>query len=231
MASKILKIGHRGAKGYEPENTIASFQKALDLGADMIEFDVRVCQSGQLVVNHDQRVDRTTSGHGYIADFSLSELKQLKIEKNQSILTMEEVLDFINRRVKVNIEIKSVGAAQSVVDTIEKYVKEKGWAYDDFLVSSFNHYEIQEVRRLNPKIRIGALISNIPIGLAKFAQDLGDYSLHPNIEFVSQELIDDAHKRGIKVFVWGLYYKEDVEKLKKMGVDGIFTDFPDWIKP
>ncbi len=229
MSLKILKIGHRGAKGYAPENTLASFKKALDLGVDMVEFDIHACQTGQLVVIHDRRVDRVANGQGYVADISLAELKKLRIKDNQSIPTVEEVLDLIDHQAKVNIEIKAVGIAKAVVNLIEKYVKEKGWAYEDFLVSSFNFYELREVGRLNPKIRIGALTSNVFLDLAKFAEDLGVYSIHPEIDYITHELVDDAHQRGIKVFVFGVNHPEDVEKMKEMGVDGMFSDFPDRI--
>ena len=91
----MIIIGHRGAMGYEPENTLRSFQKALDLGVDMIEFDVHLCKSGELVVFHDEKVNRTTNGQGYIAQKSLEKLKELDAGQGEKIPTLEEVLDLV----------------------------------------------------------------------------------------------------------------------------------------
>jgi glycerophosphoryl diester phosphodiesterase len=225
----VLKIGHRGAAGYEPENTLLAFQKALELKVDMVELDVQACKTGELMVIHDLKLDRTTNGKGYVCEKTYEELRCLDAGKNQKIPTLPEVLDLINRKVKINIEIKGSGIANSLFKLIQEYVQDKSWSWDDFLVSSFNHYEIQEFSQLTPKVKTGAIIAGIPIGYAQCASMLNCYSLHPSKEFINQALIDDAHQRGLKVYVYTLNEPEEIQKIKSLGVDGIFSNFPDRI--
>ncbi len=225
----VLRIGHRGASGYEPENTLLSFQRGLRLQVDLIELDVQVCSTGQVVVIHDAKVDRTTNGTGYVEEKSFRELRALDAGKWQKIPTLQEVLDIIDRKVKVNIEIKGEGASKLVFDIIEMYISKRGWEWDDFIISSFNHYELLEFNRLTSKVKIGAIIAGIPIGYAECAEKLNAYSLHPSKEFINKIMVDDAHKRGLKVFSYTLNEPEDIERIKSLGVDGIFSDFPDRI--
>jgi glycerophosphoryl diester phosphodiesterase len=226
----ILRIGHRGARGYEPENTLLSFKKALELGVDMIEFDVAVCKTGEVVLFHDKRVDLLVNDEGYVVDKTLSELKSYDMSKGQRVLILEEALDFIDKQTKVNIEIKGEGAAKPVYDILERYVSDKGWAWGDFLVSSFNHYELLDFKELaDNKVKIGVIIACIPISLAEWATKVDAYSIHLSKEFINQALVDDAHRRGLKVFVYTPNAVEDIEKMKSLGVDGIFSDFPDRI--
>jgi len=198
----ISKIGHRGAMGYAPENTIKSFKKALELNVDAIELDVYVCKSGELVVIHDDKVDRTTNGKGYVVEKTLDELRNLDAGDGEKIPLLSEVLDVINKQVKINIELKGTNTAKPVNDLIERYVQNKGWKYEDFLISSFNHYELKQFNELNPNIEIGALITGIPIGFAEFAEKVNAKYVNLCIEFINQDFVDDAHKRGLKVYVW-----------------------------
>lgn len=223
----MLKIGHRGAMGYEPENTLASFKKALGLGIDAVELDVYVCKTGELVVIHDDKVDRTTNGKGYVAEKTFEELRFLDAGKGEKIPTLEEVLDLIDKKVVVNIELKGQGTAKPVADLLRTYIKLKNWTGEHFIISSFNHYELLEFHNLMPEIRIGALITGIPIGYAEFAEKVSAYSVNLCIEFINQDFIDNAHKIGMKVFVWTVNDLDDIEQMKKLGVDGIFSNFPD----
>lgn len=227
MEKKILKIGHRGAAGYEPENTLASFQRALELGVDAVELDVYVCKSGELVVVHDDTVDRTTNGKGEVQEKTFDELRSLDAGKGQKIPTLQEVLDLVDKKVIVNIELKGPNTAGPVAKVIEEYIKQKNWIEDLFLVSSFNHPELLKFKKINPNIKIGALIEKIPEGGAKFAQDLGVYSVNICAEFVNQKFVDDAHVSGLKVLVWTVDDADDINKIKSLGVDGIFSNFPD----
>ncbi len=128
---------------------------------------------------------------------------------------------------KVNIELKGEKTAKPVFELIEEYVKEKGWHYKDFLISSFNHYELKEFNKLNPKIKIGALITGIPIGFAKFAEKVNASFVNLSIEFINKKFVEDAHKRGMKVFVWTVNDTDDIKRMKALGVDGMFSNFPD----
>ncbi|MFH0976453.1 MAG: glycerophosphodiester phosphodiesterase [Spirochaetota bacterium] len=226
----FLIIGHRGASGYEPENTLSAFKKAIDLKADMIEMDIYKCKTGELVLIHDNNVNRTTNGKGYVQDFSLKELKSLETGKGDKIPLLEEVLDLADRKIKINLELKGVDTAEPSIKIIEKYVNDKGWRYEDFYISSFNHYLLNEVNSLcpvNSGIKICPLIYGLPVGLAKFAVRLNAYSINISSDFVNKELLKDAHKRGMKIFVYVVNDAAEALKLKSLGVDGIFTDYPD----
>ncbi len=223
----FLKIGHRGACGYEPENTLRSFEKALELGVDMIELDVHCCASGELVVIHDNRVDRTTNGTGYVAGMSLEELRELDAGKGERIPLLGEVFELVKGRAQVNVELKGSGTALPVHDLMKGLVQEGGWSSDDFLVSSFNHYELLEFLRYNANIRIGALTEGIPLGYAEFAERLHAASVNISLEFICKEFVDDAHRRGMEVFVYTVNDPEDVDLVKSLGADGAFSNFPD----
>ena len=224
---KILRIGHRGASGYEPENTLRSFKKALDLGVDMIEFDVHVCASGELVVIHDAKVDRTTNGTGYVARKTLPELQKLDAGKGERIPTLIEVLDLINQQVVVNIELKGVNTAEPVAKIISEYVTQKKWSYDKFLVSSFNHVELLKFKKLVPQVPTEALLEGVPVRLASFAQDCKAQAIGIYKDCITQEYVNDAHKRKLKVYVFTVNEPDEIERVKKLGVDGIFSNFPD----
>src|SRR5438105_4710152 len=135
-------IGHRGAAGYEPENTKSSFEKALQLKVTCVEFDVHAVRKhwfsprrNQLVVIHDNTLDRTTDGRGLVGKKTLGALKKLDAGNGQEILTDEEVLDIVNKKARVNIEAKGKRTARLISQTINKYI-DRGWSSDDFFVSS-----------------------------------------------------------------------------------------------
>jgi len=222
----MIKIGHRGAMGYEPENTLISFQKAIELGADMIELDIHLCKSGELVVIHDEKVDRTTNGRGFVRDKTLAELKQLDAGKWQAIPTLEEVLGEVNKRVSVNIELKGAGTAVPVAMIIDKYVS-NGWGRNLFLISSFSIGELECSREKNRESRIGIVFDKKSRDLFNLTDKFSAYSIHPSIKLTNPDLIEEAHKRGLKVFVWTANSSADIRRLIKIGVDGIFSNFPD----
>lgn len=223
----MIIIGHRGACGYEPENTLVSFKKALAQQVDAIELDVHVVKTGELVVIHDSRVDRTTNGTGYVTDFDLASICELDAGEGQKIPLLNEVLDFVNKKVPVHIELKGENTAKPVSELIDKYKADHEWSDNDFLVSSFNHPELQTFKELSPSIRIGALIVGIPVGYGAFAAELGAYSANIFSEFVNKTFVDDMHSRGLKVLVFTVDDESEVHRMIKLGVDGIFTNYPD----
>ena len=223
----MIKFGHRGAMGYEPENTLISFKKGLELNVDAVELDVYVCKTGELVVIHDDKVDRTTNGTGYVIEKTFEELRSLDAGKGEKIPTLQEVLDLIDKKVKINIELKGANTAKPVAGLVDQYIKEKGWSVAHFMISSFNHYELKIFNDLNPEVRIGALITGIPIGYAEFAEKVNASSVNLCIEFINQEFVDDAHKRGLQVYVWTVNDEDDIATMKALGVDGMFSNFPD----
>jgi glycerophosphoryl diester phosphodiesterase len=225
----MLKIGHRGAKGYEPENTLIAFQKAIDLQVDLIELDVHLSADGELMVIHDETIDRTTAGKGAVNQFSVLVLKQFKMEKGQRIPTLSEVLNLINQKCKVNIELKSYETADKVVDLIEKFIADKYWNYNQFIVSSFDWNALQQVAFLNSAIRIGVLTEeNLDLAFA-FAKFIQASSIHPDYHLLTAENTAKLQEKGFQVFPWTVNEPEDIKKIKSFNVNGIISDFPDRI--
>jgi len=225
----MLRIGHRGACGYAPENTILSFSTALQLNVDMIELDVHICKSGEIVVIHDDKVDRTTNGTGYVSEKTLDELRIMDAGKGEKIPTLQEVLDLVNKKVKLNIELKGTGTAKPVFQLLKKYIREFSWTYDDFLISSFNQNELQEFRDLDQRFNIGVLGMGFFISLVEFAEKINAYSLNIHVNSINKELVDDAQRKNMKVIVWTVNDTEDIKKIETMGIDGIISNYPDRI--
>lgn len=226
LGSEFYCFAHRGAMGYEPENTLSSFLKALELGADWIETDVYAVE-GELVLIHDDRLERTTNGTGTAAQSSLEYLRSLDAGKGQQIPLLSEALELIDASAGLNIELKGAGTASLVARSIQESLLGSKWREDQFIVSSFNHPELLEFSNLMPKVRIGALTGGIPLGYASFAESLNAWSVHASIEFVNREFVADAHARGLKMFVYTVNHPDDFAWLRRIGVDGVFTDFPD----
>lgn len=225
----MLKIGHRGAKGYEPENTLIGFQKAIELHTDGIELDVHLSADGEIMVIHDETIDRKTNGQGLVNSLSLPELKRFRIKNKHTIPTLSEVLDLVNRQCFVNIELKSYETADKVVDLIEKYVAEKNWKYTDFLVSSFDWNALQQVSFLNEAIPIGVLTeTDLDLAFA-FAKFIRAKSIHPHYHLLTAENTAQFQEKGLQVFPWTVNEIEDLKKIKSFNVNGIITDFPDRI--
>ena len=225
----MLKIGHRGAKGYEPENTFVSFQKALDMQVDGIELDVHLSADGEIIVIHDESIDRTTNGKGFVNALSLRELKTFPIDGKHQIPTLKEVFDLVNQDCFINIELKSYEATDKVVSLIEKYVTKKGWKYNRFLVSSFDWNALQQVAFLNDKIPIGVLTeTDLDLALA-FAKFIQAKSIHPHFHLLTKENTVQMQEKGLQVFPWTTNELEDLQKIKTFNVNGIITDFPNRI--
>lgn len=221
-----LCIGHRGAKGYEPENTLRSIRKALALGASWIEVDVYAVEH-ELLVIHDARLERTTNGEGYVEQQSLSYLRSLDAGKGEQIPLLSEVVDCISQQASLNIELKGENTAtKPVAKLIQQYLA-KGWSTDLFLVSSFNHRELALFKQLLHNIKTGALLCGLPIDNAAFAKRIGVYSVNMSIEFIDRLFVEDAHQRGLKVFVYTVNHPDDIERMYQLGVDGVFSDYPD----
>lgn len=222
----MIKIGHRGAMGYAPENTLLSFKKAIPL-CDMVELDVYVCKTGEVVVFHDHRLERCTNGTGHVMDKTFTELRALDAGDGQQIPTLAEVLELVDNQVAINIELKGPGTAYPVFQIIDQFIKKGRYTLDRFVISSFNHPELNHFKALAPDASIGCLISCIPADLAAIANSVQAEYLNVCGEFISQELVDDAHRRGLKVMVWTVNEADDIAYIKGLGVDGIFSNYPD----
>lgn len=223
----MLIVAHRGASGTQPENTLASFQKALDVGATAIELDVHVCKSGELVVIHDETVNRTTNGTGKIGDLSLSEIQKLDAGNGEKIPTLQEVLDLVQGKAQINIELKGKHTAQPVSDFIKENTWENLWHTEDFLVSSFQHKELKRFHKLLPEVRIGMLYSYRPFFCQNKARKLRAFSIHLPRNVVRTSLVERIHRQGMQVWVYTVNDKKTMERIAAAEADAVFTNFPE----
>jgi len=223
----VLRIGHRGAAGYEPENTLRSFQRAVQLGADMVELDVHLCISGELVVIHDDTVDRTTDGSGSVGGMTLSELRALDAGKGEKIPTLDEVFAALQGRVAVDVELKGLGTAEPVYELVDGLVRRRRWALSKVLVTSFDWGMLEEMRSLSDRIRIGPLIYKEPFRALRFAPEVRAYSVNPFHESMDAGLVREAHRLGLAVYPWTVNEAAGIERVKGLGVDGVISDYPD----
>lgn len=226
---KILNIGHRGAIGFEPENTLPSFQKALDLNVDGIELDVHVCKTGELIVIHDFTVDRTTNGSGAISELSLSDIKSLRINNEIEVPTLEEVLDLVNKRCLINIELKGRHTAKPVSHLIEKYILESDYSYNDFIVSSFQREELEMMYSINPNVPLGILTQASVNQALEWANAFSAKAIHPHFSLLTEHNVQNAQAQGFKVYTWTINETDDIERIKTYNINGIITDFPERI--
>lgn len=217
------KIGHRGAKGHAAENTIASFRKALELGVDGIELDVHMSSDGIIMVIHDQTINRTTSGKGLVNDFTSAQLQHFGIP------TLTEVIELVDRKCFINVEIKDPKATQPVIGLLQDYISKKNWRPDLFLISSFDWKVLEEVSSIDSSLKTGVLTEdNIPSAVT-FAQKINAFSIHPYFELLNLENVSLIRENGFKIFPWTVNSAEEITFVQSLNVDGIISDFPDRI--
>jgi glycerophosphoryl diester phosphodiesterase len=219
----MLKIGHRGAKGYVAENTVASFAKALELGVNLIELDVQLSKDGEVIVIHDETVDRTTNKTGLVSDYTAAELIQMGIP------TLLEVLELVDKKCGVNIEIKDPLATQKVVEIIEEFVTHFNWDYHQFQVSSFIWETLEIISKLNSTILLGVLTEDSVENALAFAKKIKVHSINPYFKLLNQENCNAMQNSGYKIYTWTVNSAEDLIFVKILPIDGIISDFPDRI--
>jgi glycerophosphoryl diester phosphodiesterase len=221
----MLSIGHRGAKGYVAENTLASFEKAIALNVDAIELDVHLSSDGKIMVIHDETIDRTTTEKGFVKEYTSTALKDLGIP------TLEEVFHSINQKCIINIEIKDANATQKVIQLIEKFINEHHWNYNLFQISSFDWQVLEEVSHYchsdKRGISIGVLTEDSIEKALAFAKKIKAHSINPYFKLLNQEKVTLIHSNGFKIYTWTVNSTEDIIFVKSLQVDGIISDFPD----
>ncbi|WP_460231275.1 glycerophosphodiester phosphodiesterase [Aurantivibrio plasticivorans] len=223
---RLTCFAHRGGRSIGVENALETIEKALALGVDGVEIDIWLA-GGQLIVTHDRRLGRTVKGEGSLLKLSTDEVASLRHYDDSPVATLKEVLELIGQRARLNIEIKGPGCASPIVELLTNYCQQSNTPLDNYIISSFDHRQLQQVKQRLPDVPIGALVDGILLDLAACAESLGAISLHAAIDFLSDELIDDAKNRGLKVYVYTVNEVDDFEDLMNRGVDGVFTDFPE----
>jgi len=223
----IKIVGHKGASGYATENTLSSFQMAINTGCDRAELDVHKTKDGQIVVFHDDNVSNLTNGSGFVCDLTLAELKALEYKHGGDIPTLQEVINVCKDKIDLQIELKSDGTPELVNNLILK-----NWIENQVVITSFRPNLLKEIKQINSDLIVGLLFGNaeemnviwnlidtVPLDF------LGPYS-----GLITKEFVDKAHSLGKPVYAYRVNDKELGDKLKKMGVDALGTDFPKLFK-
>jgi glycerophosphoryl diester phosphodiesterase len=234
----IVNYAHRGASGYYPENTVLSFQKALEMGCTGIETDVQLTKDGVLVLMHDEMVNRTTNSTGFVKDYSYKELSVLDAGawmseeyKGLKVPTAEELILMVkDKNVIINFEIKSGviiydGIEEKLIDLIYKYGME-----NRVILSSFNHYSMVHCKEISQDIKTGLLYMEGLYKPGAYAKTARADAIHPNFYAMKGEIIREVKDEGIMV---NTFTVNDINYMKyfiNIGVDGIITNYPDKLK-
>jgi glycerophosphoryl diester phosphodiesterase len=233
--SRLIKIAHRGASGLYPENTRLAFQKAIEARADMIELDCQLTLDGHVVVFHDEKLSRIAKKRDTVGRRSLAQLKQLDIGswrkrrfRGERIQVLEEVLALIDGRVRLCIDIKQYPASPSGIELKLLFTLSHFDYIDRAILSSFDYKCLRRVRELAPEAPIGVICGKAtredPIAAATA---LGARSIHVQKELASRDFLNRAWDEGLDVYVWTLNDRSEIEKFASLGVQGIFSDFPE----
>jgi len=229
-------IAHRGASGHGPENTLAAFERAVQLGAGFIETDLHLTRDARFVAIHDPTVDRTTNGHGAVHDFTLAELREFDAGlwfdrqfSGQRIPTLEEILDFSCKNdVVFYFEIK-YDAAWGMHHALAAALSGSGNAARSIVIS-FDPATLLSLRRLDPSIMLGLLAENSKADLLKAAHDCGARQICPRFDLVTPQLVSEAHRTDLQVVTWTVNDRDKMRAAIDTGVDGIMTDVPDRLR-
>lgn len=240
--ANFVKIAHRGSSGSYPENTRLSFEKAIEVGADMIEMDCQLAKDGHVVVIHDEGLNRTAGVKGYVKSRTLKQLKKLDVGawfkrsfKGERILTLEEVMEIVAGKVDLNLEIKHVPHGPVGIELKILFILSHYNYLERTILSSFDYRSLHRVRELAPEARIGILYgTGLKDNPFQAAKELNAYSLHIERDLTTPHFLEQARQLGLKCFVWTVNEVKDMEKFLALGVDGMISDFPEkfWkIKP
>ncbi len=230
----MLVLAHRGASGYAPENTLPAFQKAIEQGADGFELDVQMTKDGEIVVIHDETIDRTSDGKGWVKDYTLAELRKFNYNKTHpeyehaDIPTMREVFELVKpTNLVINIEIKTGIVFYPIEEKLLALTKEFGMEERVFY-SSFNHYTVKKIHELDPSTVVGFLYADGPIDMPAYGEKHGVNALHPalyNLQYPG--FVEECKKRGLKLHVWTVNEEKYVKMCMDAQTDSVITNYPD----
>ncbi|MBP2246495.1 glycerophosphoryl diester phosphodiesterase [Paenibacillus xylanexedens] len=236
----MMKIwGHRGAYSSAPENTLNGFQMAAEVGADGVELDIQLTKDREIVVIHDETVDRTSDGQGWVKDFTLSEIKKLNFNKSgrtgplfMEVPTLAEVLELLKPTgLTINIELKTGVIYYDGIEPVALKLVEKYGLSNRVIWSSFNHYSIQKIKLLEPSARTALLCGGGVLVTGEQCEKVGAEALHPSVHMLRYPaLAEDCHKRGILIRPWTVTNEDDLQLARQLGVDAVIVNKIDWAK-
>lgn len=233
--SKIF--AHRGYSGNYPENTMLAFKKAIECGVDGIELDVQLTKDGEVVIIHDETIDRTTTGQGYVADYIYEELEKLDASYKfkdcgfNKIPTLKEYFELVkDLKLITNIELKTgvnqyLGIEEKVWEMIKEYKLE-----DRVIISSFNHFSVMRMKKIAPQLKYGFLSEDWIIDAGKYTHSHGVQCYHPSYNNLISEVIDELKKYDLEINTWTVNEEKDMEYLYSKGIDVIITNYPELAK-
>ncbi|MGM7722749.1 glycerophosphodiester phosphodiesterase [Metabacillus sp. Hm71] len=242
-AKKVDNVAHRGASAYAPENTIAAFDKAVEMKADYIEIDVQRSKDGELVLIHDTTVDRTTDGTGKVGDLTFEQLRSLdagswKGEEftGEKIPTFAEILDRYHGKIGILIELKAPELYPGIEASVAQELKERNLdepQNEKIIIQSFNFESMKLTNELLPKVPIGVLTSSKLHTTKEALQEFSTYAdyFNPHYGIVTKDLVNQVHSLEMKISSWTVRSQEAADFLFEMGVDAIITDYPDYVDP
>jgi len=215
----MLKIiAHRGASYFEPENTLKAYKRAIEMGADFVELDVRMSKDNELIIMHDPDISRTTNGKGLVNDFTLDELKEFDAGKGERIPTLKGVIDFVKNKVGLVIEIKEPGTEKAILEKIEEN------DIENIILTSFFHKSIKNVFKPNLKTNLGIIFTCEPVNVHKLAADANASVIFPSYRYITKDLVKKAKNHGLNIYPWAIDDEEIFKKFASMGVDGVVTN-------
>ncbi|MCP4911769.1 MAG: glycerophosphodiester phosphodiesterase [Oligoflexia bacterium] len=217
----MILMGHRGAKEQLPENSLLGFQKVIEKGLKAIELDIHLSSDEEIVVIHDDTVNRTTNGEGPVSGKSLSELKALDLGEGQTIPTLKEALDLISKEnVVTQIEIKDPNVLGPLTKMIGDYPAEL------LTVISFDHKVLMSFKEACPYIKTACLMYGLPVNPVQIIKDCKADGISLSVHLIDKEVVEQCHQAGLSVTAWNANDKEAVERFREMGVDYLGTDYP-----
>ncbi|MFD2331495.1 glycerophosphodiester phosphodiesterase [Cohnella sp. GCM10020058] len=235
-----MKIwGHRGAYSSAPENTLVGFQMATRMGVDGVELDIQLTKDGEVVVIHDETVDRTSNGQGWVKDFTLSEIKKLNFNKrglieplSMEVPTLAEVLELLGPTgLTINIELKTGVVYYDGIESIALKLAEKHNMSDRIVWSSFNHYSVQKIKQLEPSSKTALLCGGGILVTGEQCEKVGAEALHPSVHMLRYPaLAEDCRKRGVLIRTWTVTSDEELQLARELDVDTVIVNRIDWAK-
>ena len=236
--SKTKIYAHRGASGwdkqYAPENTMPAFEKAVAMGADGVELDVQLTKDGEIVVIHDEWLERLTDGKGFVRDYTLEQLRELNFNKNfpeygiQRVRTLKEVYELVkDSDIEINVELKTgIFDYPGIVEKVLALAEEMNMK-DRVIYSSFNHYTCVKIRELLPDARIGFLYGDVFIEVEQYVKEHGGDAIHPAFYLLQDPIhVRKAKQLGLEINTWTVNEEEDFRNLEKLGIDIAIGNYP-----
>ena len=227
-------FAHRGASGYAPENTLQAFAMAQEQGADGIELDVQLTKDGEVVVIHDETIDRTSTGKGYVRDYTLAELKKFSfhnhMEKYQGVKipTLKEVLELVKPgKMEINIELKTGVYTYPGIEGKTLAMIDEFGLRDRIIISSFNHYSVLRFKELAPEMPCGFLEESWVIQMPAYTKSYGMEYVHPIFNAVTEEFVAGCRENGIGINTWTVNTREDMMDMLEKGVNAIIGNEPE----